>query len=78
MSCVKCHVSPVICQFIYLRKTDRYDRLCLDLEEAGFQAINMPVEVGARGFINQRNMTVLATLSSMCRVKKFKQFARTL
>ena len=30
------------------RKTDWYDRLCLDLEEAGLQAINMPLEVGTR------------------------------
>ena len=60
------------------RKTDRYDRLCLDLEEAGLQAINMPLEVGARGFINQRNMAVLATISSMCKVRDFKEFARTL
>ena len=60
------------------RKTDRYDRLCLDLEEKGLQAINMPLEVGARGVINQRNMAVLATISSMCKVKNFKQFTRTL
>ena len=60
------------------RKTDRYDRLCLDLEEAGLQAINMPLEVGARGFISQRNMAVLATLSSMCKERDFKQFSRTL
>ena len=60
------------------RKTDRYDRLCLDLEAAGLQAINMPLEVGVRGYINPRNMAVLATLSSMCRVRDFKNFARTL
>ena len=60
------------------RKTDRYDRLTLDLEEAGLQAMNMPLEVGARGFINQRNMAVLASISSMCKVRNFKKFARTL
>ena len=60
------------------RKTDGYDRLCLDLEEAGLQAINKALEVGARGFINQGNMAVLPTLSSMCKVRDFKEFARTL
>ena len=48
------------------------------MEEKGLQAINMPLEVGARGVINQRNMAVLATISSMCKVKNFKQFTRTL
>ena len=48
------------------------------MEEAGLQAINMPLEVKARGFINQRNMKVLATLSSMCKANISKQFARTL
>ena len=59
-------------------KTDRYDRLCLDLEQAGLQAINMPLEVGARGYINPRNMAVLASISSVCKVRDFKKFARTL
>ena len=60
------------------RKTDRYDRLCLDLEEAGLEISNTPLEIGARGYINPRNMTVLASVSSMCRVKSFKKFTRTL
>ena len=41
-----------------LRKTDRYDRLTLDLEAAGLQAFNTPLEIGARGYINPRNMAV--------------------
>ena len=60
------------------RKTDQYDRLCLDLEEADLQAINMPLEVGVRSYINPRNMAVLATLSSMRRVRDFKKFSRNL
>ena len=48
------------------------------MEEAGLQAINIPLEVKARRFINQRNMNVLATPSSMCKANIFKQFARTL
>ena len=38
----------------------------------------MPLEVRVRGYINPRNMAVLATLSSMCRVRDFKKFARAL
>ena len=60
------------------RKTDRYDRLCLDLEEAGLEVSNTPLEIGARGYINPRNMTVLASVLSLCRVKNFKKFTRTL
>ena len=45
------------------RKTDKYDRLTLDLEGAGLQAFNTPLEVGARGNINPRSMAVLATIS---------------
>ena len=61
-----------------LRKTDRYDRLTLDLEAAGLQAFNMPLEVGARGYIKPRNMTVLATISSMCKFRKYKKFCQSL
>ena len=38
----------------------------------------MPLEVGARGYINPRNMAVLASISSVCKVRDFKKFARTL
>ena len=61
-----------------LRKTDRYDRLTLDLEAAGLQALNTPLEVGARGYINPRNMAVLATIASICKVRKYKKLCQTL
>ena len=61
-----------------LRKTDRYNRLTLDLEAAGLQAFNTPLEVGARGYINPRNMAVLATIAAMCKVRKYKKFCQTL
>ena len=61
-----------------LRKTDRYDRLTLDLEAGGLQAFNMPLEIGARGYINPRNMAVLATISSMCKVRQYKKFCQNL
>ena len=60
------------------RKTERYSRLCLDLKEAGFQVNNNPLEVGTRVYTNPRNMAVLAKLSSLCRIKDFRKFRRTL
>ena len=35
-----------------VRKTQRYERLALDLEEAGMEVLNMPLEVGVRGYIS--------------------------
>ena len=60
------------------RKSLRYERLALDLEEKGLKVFNMPLEVGARGFINDRNKGVLVCISSMCRVKDCKQFVSTI
>ena len=59
------------------RKTDRYNRLALDLEEAGLKAFNMPLEEGARGYINPQNMSVLASISSVCKVKNYRKLCKT-
>jgi hypothetical protein len=59
------------------RKTDRYDRLTLDLEGAGLKAYNMPLEVGARGYINPQNMAVLASISSVCKVRNYRKLCKT-
>ena len=45
------------------RKTARYERLTEDLREAGFKTLNLPLEIGCRGVINQRNAT---NLKSIC------------
>ena len=37
----------------------------------------MPLEVGARGFINNRKKGVLAVISSLCKVKDYKKFVST-
>ena len=60
------------------RKTDRYDRLTLDLKALGYKALNMPLEIGSRGVITARNHTVLATLCGICHIKNIKQLRRTL
>ena len=59
------------------RKTDRYDRQTLDLEEAGLKAFNMPLEVGSRGYINPQNMSVLASIYAVYKVKKYKKLFKT-
>ena len=61
-----------------LRKTDRYDRLTLDLKALGYTAHNMPLEIGSRGVITKRNHMVLATICGMCGIKNVKTFRRTL
>ena len=48
------------------------------LQEKGLKVLNMPLEVGARGFINSRNKGVLAVISSLCKVKDYKKFISTI
>ena len=40
--------------------------------------INIPLEVGARGYVNPRKSAVLASLSFMCKIRDFKKFAKSL
>ena len=47
------------------RKTERYERLALDLEERGFIVSNMPLEIGCRGVIDKRNSLLLETICNM-------------
>ena len=47
------------------------------MEEKGLNVLNMPLEVGARGFINDRNKGVLAAISSLCKVKDYKKLVST-
>ena len=42
------------------RKCDRYERLTNDLKTSGYNALNMPLEIGCRGVVNSRNHCVLA------------------
>ena len=44
------------------RKTARYESLTEDLREAGFKMLNLPLEIGCRGVINQRNATNLEAI----------------
>ena len=60
------------------RKSDRYERLTLDLKALGYKALNMPLEIGSRGVITARNHTVLADVCRMCGIRNLKSFRRTL
>ena len=51
------------------RKTARYERLALDLEERGFVVSNMPLEIGCRGVIDKRNCLVLETICNLLNIK---------
>ena len=60
------------------RKTLRYTRLTEDLKKSGFNALNMPLEIGYSGMINSRNHTVPVSLCSLVGFKGLKKLRRTL
>ena len=37
----------------------------------------MPLEVGARGYINPQNMAVLASIASVCMVRNYRKLFKT-
>ena len=51
------------------RKTARYERLALDLEERGCVVSNMPLEIGCRGVIDKRNSLVLETICNLFNIR---------
>ena len=55
------------------RKEDRYKKLTEDIEDSGFKCQNIPLEVGARGYINPRNKGVITHLCQMMKIKKVSQ-----
>ena len=60
------------------RKETRYRRITQDLKDAGFHAINLPLEIGARGVINSRNVGVITTLATSVGIKNSKKLRRSL
>ena len=59
------------------RKQERY-RLLENIHMKGYTVLNMPLEVGTRGFINTRNFGVLTNLSAICKIKDLKNFRQNL
>ena len=60
------------------RKTDRYERLTEDLKLAGYNTLNLPLEIGCRGLVNSRNTGVLASICSMVGIRGFQKLRGTL
>ena len=58
------------------RKTIRYKLLTEDLNLAGYNCLNMPLEIGCRGLINSRHNGVLAAICSMVGIKSLKKWER--
>ena len=55
------------------RKTARYERLTEDLKEAGFDSRNLPLEIGCRGVINQRNAANLEFICNQVGIRGIKK-----
>ena len=60
------------------RKETRYRRITQELKDGGYNAINLPLDIGARGVINNRNVGVLTTLATSVGMKSVKKLRRTL
>ena len=55
------------------RKTTRYERLTEDLRAGGVDARNLPLEIGCRGVINQRNAANLEYLCNLIGIRGIKR-----
>ena len=55
------------------RKTARYERLTEDLRETGFKTLNLPLEIGCRGVINQRNAVNLESICNHMGIRGLKK-----
>ena len=53
------------------RKRTRYEFLTADIQEAGYNCTNLPLEVGSRGYITSRNKESLTYICHLFRIKKF-------
>ena len=60
------------------RKFLRYERLTDDINRAGYNTLNLPLEIGCRGVVNSRNSGVLASVCSMVGIRGFKSLRESL
>jgi hypothetical protein len=58
------------------RKRSRYEFLTSDIKEAGFNCMNMPLEVGSRGHLTSRNRETLLFLCHTFGIRKHQQILR--
>ena len=52
------------------RKAERYKELTFTIQGNGFKCLNIPLEVGTRGFINAKNKNILTQLFHSLRITK--------
>ena len=55
------------------RKRNRYEFLTSDIQEAGYNCSNMPLDVGSRGHLTSRNRETLIFLSHTFGIRKYQQ-----
>jgi hypothetical protein len=58
------------------RKRNRYEFLTSDIQEAGYNCSNMPLEVGSRGHLTSRNRESLIFLCHTFGIRKYQQVLR--
>ena len=52
------------------RKAERYKELTITIQGNGFKCLNIPPEVGTKGFINAKNKNILTQLCHGLRITK--------
>ena len=52
------------------RKAERYKELTTNIQGNGFKCLNIPLEIGTRGFINAKNKNILTQLFHGLRITK--------
>ena len=52
------------------RKAERYKELTTNIQGNGFKCLNIPLEIGTRGFINAKNKNILTQLCHGLRITK--------
>ena len=60
------------------RKKERYEYLTLDIEGRGFKRDNLPLEIGCRGVINQRNRNTIFVICQTFNIKYGKSLLKTI
>ena len=58
------------CENAENRKRERYEFLVQDIKDKGYKCSNHPLEIGARGFISNRNRGVLTHLCHILKIRK--------
>ena len=58
------------------RKAERYKELTTNIQGNGFKCLNIPLEIGTRGFINAKNKNILTQLCHGLRITKVSKVVK--